>query len=579
MMNPRTAAVLVCLSAVMSVAFAKTPEEVSREKHYPVRYCVSKEKHYPVRYCADTDTPEAREALIVELWKHNPAADTKLWPEGKVPMKDNDRPIKNLEQELWQRNLVVTDINDPFFTFFPAKGDGARPVVVILPGGGYWQLGWNKEGTEIADWLNSLGFSAAVLLYRAPNQRDAALCDVQRAIGILRRDAAKYGIDPGRVGVIGFSAGANLAIRASTNWRKRMYERVDDADDYSCRPDFQMPIYPWDIRHRRNPAKTGSGWKGMDIRPEYPIDSETPPSFVAQSIDDFCEIETTVAYDWHLRQAGVDSTVRIYPDGGHGYGLRRTGKSVDTWSTEAAVWLGRFARPQKKVLFLGDSITDARHVGCTKNYWGFLAERYGFKPLVYGINGQRWSDIVAQAKAYGNEHGECPDVVFVFAGTNDFNENVPLGEWYSLSEEKVNRNGKETVLKKRTLSRDGKTLRGRINVAMEHLVGSFPTAKIVLLTPIHRGYATFGANNVQPDESYANELGLFIDDYVNVVKEAGNVWSAKVVDLNADAGLYPKADSHVPFFSNGERDRLHPSDAGHRRMADAIAASVGSWLK
>jgi lysophospholipase L1-like esterase len=451
--------------------------------------------------------------------------------------------------------------------------------VVILPGGGYWQLGWNKEGTEIADWLNSLGFSAAVLLYRAPNQRDAALCDVQRAIGILRRDAAKYGIDPGRVGVIGFSAGANLAIRASTNWRKRMYERVDDADDYPCRPDFQMPIYPWDIRHRRNPAKTGSGWKGMDIRPEYPIDSETPPSFVAQSIDDFCEIETTVAYDWHLRQAGVDSTVRIYPDGGHGYGLRRTGKSVDTWSTEAAVWLGRFARPQKKVLFLGDSITDARHVGCTKNYWGFLAERYGFKPLVYGINGQRWSDIVAQAKAYGNEHGECPDVVFVFAGTNDFNGNVPLGEWYSLSEEKVNRNGKETVLKKRTLSRDGKTLRGRINVAMEHLVGSFPTAKIVLLTPIHRGYATFGANNVQPDESYANELGLFIDDYVNVVKEAGNVWSAKVVDLNADAGLYPKADSHVPFFSNGERDRLHPSDAGHRRIADAIAASVGSWLK
>ena len=567
MMNPKTVAVLVCLSAVMSVAFAKTPEEVS------------KEKHYPVRYCADTDTPEAREALIVELWKHNPAADTKLWPEGKVPMKDNDRPLKKLEHELWQRNLVVTDVNDPFFTFFPAKGDGARPVVVILPGGGYWQLGWNKEGTEIADWLNSLGFSAAVLLYRAPNQRDAALCDVQRAIGILRRDAAKYGIDPGRVGVIGFSAGANLAIRASTNWRKRMYERVDDADDYSCRPDFQMPIYPWDIRHRRNPAKTGSGWKGMDIRPEYPIDSETPPSFVAQSIDDFCEIETTVAYDWHLRQAGVDSTVRIYPDGGHGYGLRRTGKSVDTWSTEAAVWLGRFARPQKKVLFLGDSITDARHVGCTKNYWGFLAERYGFNPLVYGINGQRWSDIVAQAKAYGNEHGECPDVVFVFAGTNDFNGNVPLGEWYSLSEEKVNRNGREVVLKKRTLSRDGKTLRGRINVAMEHLVGRFPTAKIVLLTPIHRGYATFGANNVQPDESYANELGLFIDDYVNVVKEAGNVWSAKVVDLNADAGLYPKADSHVPFFSNGERDRLHPSDAGHRRMADAIAASVGSWLK
>ena len=570
MKNLRTAAVLVCMSALTTVAFAKTPEEVS------------KERRYPVRYCADAGTPEARAALIAELWQHNPAADTKLWPEGKVPMKDNDRPLKNLEHELWQRNLVVTDINDPFFTFFPAKGDGARPVVVILPGGGYWQLGWNKEGTEIADWLNSLGFSAAVLLYRAPNQRDAALCDVQRAIGILRRDAAKYGIDPGRVGVIGFSAGANLAIRASTNWRSRLYARVDDADDFSCRPDFQLAIYPWDIRDRNDPATTGSGrsgWKGMDIRSEYPVDAETPPAFIAQSIDDFCEIETTVAYDWHLRQAGVDSTAKIYPDGGHGYGARRLGKSVDAWPSDAAVWLGRFARPRKNVLFLGDSITDARHIGCTKNYWGFLSDRYGFKPLVYGVSGQRWSDIVAQAKSFKKDHGDCPDVIFVFAGTNDFNGNVPLGDWYALSEETVNRNGREVALKKRTRTRDGNTLRGSINIAMEYLVENFPTAKIVLLTPLHRGAAMFNAKNVQPEESYANELGLFIDDYVNVIKEAGNVWSAKVVDLNADAGLYPNADAHVPYFANGARDRLHPSNAGHRRIADAIAASVDAWLK
>ena len=238
-----------------------------------------------------------------------------------------------------------------------------------------------------------------------------------------------------------------------------------------------------------------------------------------------------------------------------------------------------FAKPSKKVLFLGDSITDRCHLGCTKNYWGFLGDRYGFSPLVYGVNGQQWCHIAAQADACLKEHGECPDVVFVFAGTNDFNSNVPLGEWYTVAEEKVNRNGREVMLRKRTLCRDGKTLRGRINSAMEHLVKSFPTAKIVLLTPIHRGYATFGEKNVQPDESYANELGLFVDDYVQVVKEAGNVWSAKVVDLNADAGLYPNADAHVPFFSNGERDRLHPSDAGHRRIADAISAAVGAWLE
>ena len=555
------------LAVLSSSLCAQTPEEVA------------KARGYPVRYCAATDTVEMRQALIAELWKHDPSADTKLWPDGNVPLKDNDRPIKNLEHELWQRNLVVTDINDPFFTFFPAAGAGAKPVVVILPGGGYVQLGWNKEGTEIAGWLNSIGFSAAVLLYRAPNQRDAALCDVQRTIGILRRDAAKYAIDPGRIGVIGFSAGANLAIRAATNWRKRLYARVDDADDFSCRPDFQMPIYPWDIRTRIDPATPWKRWKGMEIRAEYPVDAETPPAFIAQSLDDFCEVETTVAYDQCLRRAGVSSTARIYANGGHGYGLRRLGRATDVWPEEAAAWLAQFARPSKKVLFLGDSITDKRHIGCTKNYWGFLGDWYGFTPLVYGINGQQWSHIVGQAKAYRKEHAEDPDVVFVFAGTNDFNGNVPLGEWYTVSEETANRNGREVTLKKRTHSLDGGTLRGRINVAMSCLRESFPKARIVLLTPIHRGFATFGAKNVQPDEAYANELGLFIDDYVAAIKEAGNVWSAKVVDLNADAGLYPSSRAHDAFFHNAETDRLHPSAAGHERIAEAISMAVGDLLK
>ena len=555
------------LAVLSSSLCAQTPEDVA------------KARGYPVRYCAATDTVEACQVLIAELWKHDPSADTKLWPDGKVPLRDNDRPIKNLKHELWQRNLVVTDINDPFFTFFPAAGAGTKPVVVILPGGGYVQLGWNKEGTEIAGWLNSIGFSAAVLLYRAPNQRDAALCDVQRTIGILRRDAAKYAIDPGRIGVIGFSAGANLAIRAATNWRKRLYARVDDADDFSCRPDFQLPIYPWDIRTRIDPSTPWKKWKGMEIRAEYPVDAETPPAFIAQSLDDFCEVETAVAYDQRLRRAGVSSTARIYANGGHGYGLRRLGRASDVWPEEAAAWLAQFARPSKKVLFLGDSITDKRHIGCTKNYWGFLGDWYGFTPLVYGINGQQWSHIPGQAKAYRKEHAEDPDVVFVFAGTNDFNGNVPLGEWYVVSEEKANRNGREVTLKKRTHSLDGGTLRGRINVAMSCLRECFPKTRIVLLTPIHRGFATFGAKNVQPDEAYANELGLFIDDYVAAIKEAGNVWSAKVVDLNADAGLYPSSRAHDAFFHNVETDRLHPSAAGHERIAEAISMAVGDLLK
>ena len=258
--------------AAFSAFGAKTPE------------AVAKERCYPVRYCAGAETPEEFAALAEELWHRNSDADTKLWPEGKIPLKAGDAPIKNCDDELWQRNLVVTDVNDPYFRFFPAPGDGAKPVVVILPGGGYMRLGLNKEGSEIAEWLNSLGFSAAVLVYRAPNQREAALCDVQRTIGLLRRDAAKYSIDPGRVGVIGFSAGANLAVRIATNWRKRLYARVDDADGFSCRPDFQLPIYPWDLRQRKNPDNPWREWVGMELRPEYPVDSETPPAFIAQAI-------------------------------------------------------------------------------------------------------------------------------------------------------------------------------------------------------------------------------------------------------------------------------------------------------
>lgn len=526
---------------------------------------------YPKPYAADVSTPELKAALTKRLWSHEATADVRLWPADRLPAGAEEKPFVFTEKELDQSNLVIGEIVNPQFTFFRAKSEGRRSAVVIFPGGGYHVLGWNKEGTEIAEWLNSLGFSAAVLLYRT-DDRDGALCDAQRTMGILRRDAEKYGIDPRRLGVIGFSAGANLAVRLATNWRKRGYVRVDDADDQSCRPDFMLPIYPWDLRPRKEPSSPWKGWeKTVDLDTAvYPVDGETPPSFTIQALDDFCEIETAVGLDYALRKAGVKSEIRIYPKGGHGYGRRRLGTPCDVWSEEAAGWLAQFAVPRKRIAFLGDSITDKRHIGCTKNYWGYLEDDLGIEPLVYGVNGARMDAVLEQAKRLLSETQGDVGTIVVMAGTNDFNANVPLGEWYAYSAETVNRGGQPTTLRKRRLVEDN-AFRGRINRLMTHLKANFPKAKIVLATPIHRGFATFGPTNVQPDESYANGLGHFIDDYVNVVKEAGNVWAVTVVDLNALSGLYPNADAQVPFFSNGERDRLHPSNEGHRRLADALA--------
>ncbi|MCR5751554.1 MAG: alpha/beta hydrolase [Kiritimatiellae bacterium] len=300
---------------------------------------------YPAPYAADVSTPEKRAAKIEQLWTHDKASDVRIWPAERLKPEAVQKPFSLTEWELDQSNLVIGDVLNPQFSVFPAKGEGRCPAVLVFPGGGYHVLGWNKEGTEIAEWLNSLGFAAFVLLYRT-DDRDGALADAQRTMGILRRDAAKYGIDPARLGVIGFSAGANLAVRLSTNWRSRTYEKVDDADDQPCRPDFMLPIYPWDIRPRLNPTDPWKGWeKTMALAKEYPVDSQTPPSFTIQSIDDMCEAETAVALDFVLRRAGVQSEIRIYPSGGHGYGLRRLGKPTDVWSYEAASWLARFAGP------------------------------------------------------------------------------------------------------------------------------------------------------------------------------------------------------------------------------------------
>lgn len=235
-------------------------------------------------------------------------------------------------------------------------------------------------------------------------------------------------------------------------------------------------------------------------------------------------------------------------------------------------WKGR------KVAFLGDSITDKAHVGTTKNYWQYLQEMLGLVPFVYGINGQQWRDVPGQCEKLRAERGGDIDAILIFAGTNDFNSGTPLGEWYTTGEVPVEVSGPRSEIRtRRTLSMDGDTFRGRINTTMSYLKENFPDKQVILLTPIHRGYARFGDNNIQPDESYPNSLGLYADAYVDAVKEAANVWAVPVIDLNSICGLYPNADSHARYFHDARSDRLHPNAEGHYRMAKALAYQLSSY--
>ena len=237
---------------------------------------------------------------------------------------------------------------------------------------------------------------------------------------------------------------------------------------------------------------------------------------------------------------------------------------------------------KKRVAYFGDSITDPRNNGSKKKYWGFLEEMLGITPYVYGISGRQWNDIPNQADKLQKEHGDDFDAITIFIGTNDFNNAVPIGNWYVETEDSVEaaRNKQwpkgKYLRRKRTPSMDKSTYRGRINIALSKLKKMYPDKQIVLLTPIHRAYFYGSDTNIQPTEEYANNAGYFFDEYVNSVKEAGNIWAVPVIDLNSVSGLYPLTDEGAAYYHDADKDRLHPNDDGHKRLAMTLYYQLGT---
>jgi acetyl esterase/lipase len=184
-------------------------------------------------------------------------------------------------------------VSKPTITVYKPPADrDTGAAVVVCPGGGYSILAMNLEGTEVCEWLNSIGVTGVLLKYRVPvrkglERHGPPLQDVQRAIGLVRQNAAEWKIDPKRVGVMGFSAGGHLSAAASNNYEQRTYPAVDEADKQSCRPDFALLIYPAYLTTKDDLTK---------LAPELNVTKQTPPTFVVMTQDDPIKVENAYTY-------------------------------------------------------------------------------------------------------------------------------------------------------------------------------------------------------------------------------------------------------------------------------------------
>ena len=289
----------------------------------------------------------AAAALSAGLWAQSPAWPSSpdhltmpIWPSTPPGATVNLPPEVNMNADnsksMAGRTYVrLGNVSTPTITLYKARGINSGVAILVFPGGGYQILSMDLEGTEVCDWLNSIGVNCILLKYRVPDvgpypKSAAALQDAQRAVGLVRLHAAEWGIDPNRVGVLGFSAGGHLAAAISNHYDKRIYDPIDAADQLSCRPDFAVVLYPGYL------AITEQNFApNPDIQPT----ANTPPTFLLQAEDDPVHVENAVVYFMALKNAKVPAELHVFAEGEHGYGLRPRDYPIMGWPKLVETWL------------------------------------------------------------------------------------------------------------------------------------------------------------------------------------------------------------------------------------------------
>jgi acetyl esterase/lipase len=288
----------------------------------------------------------ADKPLVVELWPGKPPDETGTIGAEKVVMSPK---LDRKQVEVTESTRMVTNVTKPTLTIYrPAKDKDTGTAALICPGGGYWNLYWELEGEEVAAWLNSLGVTGIILKYRVPRRPDEPkgeparrpLQDAQRAVSLVRSRAKEWGIDPGRIGMVGFSAGGHLVAATATSFEKRTYTPIDAIDQISCRPDFGVLLYSGYLK-----AKDKD-----ELAAGLTIPSTAPPMFLAHGgADIISDPEHSLVMYRALKRAGVPAELHIYATAAHDFGVRRSDHPCTLWTDSCAQWLRHQGLLKKRV--------------------------------------------------------------------------------------------------------------------------------------------------------------------------------------------------------------------------------------
>ncbi|WP_168189381.1 alpha/beta hydrolase [Paludisphaera borealis] len=276
----------------------------------------------------------ADEPLVVDLWPGKAPGDVGI--KGEETSRIHPSPLVGPTK-------LITNVTRPTLTIYrPPADKNTGTAMVICPGGGYWDLYWELEGEEVAAWLNAQGITGVILKYRCPRRPGdvkgepplGPRLDAQRAVRLVRSRAREWGVDPNRIGVVGFSAGGHLALATAAGFATRLYEPIDAVDQVSSRPDFAVACY--------------SGYLKVtdkdEIRPDLKIPTDMPPVFLAHTSDDNVGYggsvsENSVIMYLALKRAGVPTELHVYATGDHDFGVRQNDKLPSSWTGLCVRWL------------------------------------------------------------------------------------------------------------------------------------------------------------------------------------------------------------------------------------------------